>query len=847
MASALRQRVVDPPVEFYGPISADTVLGPTVTRDTDPLDLGWHYEPLDYLLSEVAVASATLTLTNGVAVGVWGPTGFKLQPASRLVSEGTPSTLNRLVRYVAVQEQSHPGYPTDNAGTLFAEDLTAGLPPEINLRFTELPLLAWGGQHFGGGSRLGSLVLRDCQLWGGNLYFDQAGNALRTVAFTNTLFKRVGLNVGTGSDVNLTAFARNCLFRSCQPINLNAAPVNNWAWHDNLFDNSPVSLYYGSVANSHNGYLGCSPMPGGTGNVPLGSFTYATGLLGRFYHSSTSLQNLGSRSAAAAGLYHYTTRTSQAKEGNTIVDIGYHYVAFCSGAPCDADQDGLPDWWEDANGNGVSDTGESDWQDADTDDDGVDDGDEIAGGTDPTNPDSDYDGVGDLLDQSPLNPDSDGDGWPDGAELAPDPLLYLFSYSLNANRDLTTIGRAPNLPDATVSMTWSHNASSSMDVTGDMTECYDNPPPEAIKQDGTEYRWPSAGDGAKQYWKITFANPDKQYDPAQTSPRPPSAEIWIPWEKCIGFAATNTNAPFTGTFSRSALATVHLKSDAPTWPKQKRSVVLYCSADDLTAGDVLPPTAWATGNSMGEPNTWPGGAAIDPAVTPIEVDSTRVDPSGFVLVQVDKVGERDVTPQVQDNGIKWYRYASGNANPRPVTLTWSRHPDVAQPPDLQACFDMGSQRLGRDDDGTGEEAEIDDVSVFVEFFIFPAKQKVFPDRLRDSKWFIIEEEEDANKLLDETFANIKIVSSMQYYSLPHGGVITPAGLAKIGQPSCILVENLPAITAVHEWGHMVGCDERAGHPEAIMYPRPQDFGLMVEVNSAEAELMNTTPCPVWGW
>ena len=69
--------------------------------------------------------------------------------------------------------------------------------------------------------------------------------------------------------------------------------------------------------------------------------------------------------AALAGFYHYTTQTSQAKEANTVLDIGFHYVAVDgNGNPLDYDSDGLSDYFEDRNGNGSVDTGETDWQSA---------------------------------------------------------------------------------------------------------------------------------------------------------------------------------------------------------------------------------------------------------------------------------------------------------------------------------------------------------------------------------------------------------------------------------------------------------------------------------------------------
>ena len=54
----------------------------------------------------------------------------------------------------------------------------------------------------------------------------------------------------------------------------------------------------------------------------------------------------------------------------------------------DTDGDGLDDVFEDANGNGQADAGETRPDDADTDGDGYSDGEEIAQGTDPLDPQS---------------------------------------------------------------------------------------------------------------------------------------------------------------------------------------------------------------------------------------------------------------------------------------------------------------------------------------------------------------------------------------------------------------------------------------------------------------------------
>ena len=83
------------------------------------------------------------------------------------------------------------------------------------------------------------------------------------------------------------------------------------------------------------------------------------------YHSTSMRDISRATGVSLAGLYHYTTQTSQAKETTSVVDIGYHYVAVdANGNPIDTDVDGVPDYMEDRNGNGSVDSGETDWQSA---------------------------------------------------------------------------------------------------------------------------------------------------------------------------------------------------------------------------------------------------------------------------------------------------------------------------------------------------------------------------------------------------------------------------------------------------------------------------------------------------
>ncbi|MFM1945073.1 MAG: hypothetical protein RI897_4055, partial [Verrucomicrobiota bacterium] len=177
--------------------------------------------------------------------------------------------------------------------------------------------------------------------------------------------------------------------------------LDNWggAWviKDNVFDRCAV-LDWCLVAPTHGynayvntaGRISASPQ---TGDVTLSSLSYYERDLGRFYqHSNSSLKDAGSRSVGNAGLTHYTSSQDYAKDTGNVA-IGLHYVATGSAAPIDTDGDGLPDYIEDADGDGIKDGNETDVGDIDTDGDGLSDGAEVlASVTDPLNPDENQDG-----------------------------------------------------------------------------------------------------------------------------------------------------------------------------------------------------------------------------------------------------------------------------------------------------------------------------------------------------------------------------------------------------------------------------------------------------------------------
>lgn len=362
LAADLQQRTTYPPLVISSTITNDTVLNPQAGRDTDIPDQGYHYDPLDWILSaSIAITNATLTLQNSVAVGVSGTVGLKMRTGSKLASTGSPTVPVRLLRLESIQET---GGTNTTKTALFADDLVNGTQPEARLRFTEMAILPNGGKQFSGGGQMAVLAAQDCRFLAGGLNLSANGASTRALTLTNSLFERTANTFGTGSDP-LQLYARNDLF-SKGAITFKPVGTNTWTWYDNVFDNTTITTNSNTFTNNYNGYLGVSEFPAHGTNDVVTSLTWQVWTLGNYYQPTNSaFTNSGSQTADLACLYHYCIFTNQIKEATNKVSIGLHYVALdANGNPQDYDTDGIPDYLEDLNGNGSVDSGETYWKDA---------------------------------------------------------------------------------------------------------------------------------------------------------------------------------------------------------------------------------------------------------------------------------------------------------------------------------------------------------------------------------------------------------------------------------------------------------------------------------------------------
>jgi hypothetical protein len=330
---------------------------PQAQRDTDTPDIGYHYDPIDFAI-DIAVSNATVTVLPGTVLAGYGTQyGVYLFTNGIVNCQGTATSPNYFVQYNSVQEQSNTNWETTAWVGLFVTPYEPD-NSSASFGFTDWSVLA-GAEQIYGQSGACPYALQNCQLYNGVI---AANGPLMSV--TNCLFQRVNVLVSDRIGNISQAFYNNLFWEGVLTVkHLNSG---QFTFRDNLFNQTSNTLTGTIDYCSNNAYVTTnfgllSPT---NGDVFLTtSPAYQPGALGQYYYpSNLSLIHAGSQSAPAAGLYHYTVTTNNAIEGTNIVSIGFHYVAVGSnGLPLDNNGDGIPDYLEDANGNGLVDSGEIGW------------------------------------------------------------------------------------------------------------------------------------------------------------------------------------------------------------------------------------------------------------------------------------------------------------------------------------------------------------------------------------------------------------------------------------------------------------------------------------------------------
>jgi hypothetical protein len=387
LARDLKSLTTWPPVVYSNAtLTVSNYFPPVAMRDTQTnTDLGYHYYPMDYVFGGT-YAQENINFAPGTVVGWfrtssgWYHDGHSIRMAdSKTVKfDGTVDNPCWWVRCNTVQEQGYGlwegGY---GPGGISAWSGSMSVAPTVQLNFTKCAAFNsdmsyfrddWGHLKV---KATHSEFLGNCL---GGYYMDYA--------LTNCLFDRCSLAlVAGGNDFGMTL--RNCTFRG-KDLYI-AQAENGYSYttiRDCSFDGVAMNVNYisGYYDFDYNAFLtSTQQLSAVTTNYLLTNFNWQVGPLGRFYLPTNSvLINHGSVNATNRGLYHFCTTSNQVKEANSTVDVGYHPLAVgTDNLALDYDSDGIPDYLEDIDGNGVVSSIETDWQTCDTDGDGLSDGYEL--------------------------------------------------------------------------------------------------------------------------------------------------------------------------------------------------------------------------------------------------------------------------------------------------------------------------------------------------------------------------------------------------------------------------------------------------------------------------------------
>ena len=358
-------------------MTSSVTYGRVVPRATVGNALGYHYDPIDYAVSGVyALDGTTINVQPGVVFagyndGASGSYIFLLDYGAKLKATGTVEQPCQFVWYNSVQEQANANWQGE-VGALVARTTYYSSAPsaELSLRFTDWVVLG----HSSAPHLLSvdydtsalPTVIRDSSFHGGAITW--LGSQFHV---TNCLLDRVQTQVWLDpNDGTAKATLQNSMVYGGGLYTVDAR-TNLFKLRDSVFYQAMVDpggdvWDHGWNGYSTNGCPDCVVLAGATGTNVNTSLSFLSGPLGTFYQSTNSpLLEVGSTTANLLGLYHFTVITNQVKETNSVVDIGLHYPATASATstvPLDGDGDGIPDYLEDLDGDGVVDAGETDWQ-----------------------------------------------------------------------------------------------------------------------------------------------------------------------------------------------------------------------------------------------------------------------------------------------------------------------------------------------------------------------------------------------------------------------------------------------------------------------------------------------------
>lgn len=347
------------------------VLSNQAPRDVDIPDLGYHYAPLDYVVAQVE-AQQNVSATAGTVIAWFRSTsgfyhtgfGVHLWDNRTLTLDGQLTNPVWLVRCNIVQESDPTGF-RQGIGAFDGQGTSWATAPVFTSRFARFSHMANDIYFSRDDSGYTYFKAQDCWFYNGGMGSYRCQNDI-----TNCFFK--GSNPGCVQYGRMNFY--NNTMRRGSLYSASLYQSGDWPFKiiNNAFDGTTFTFLAPSWGDTnvqyynYNAYLsgGARLSPYGSNDVIVSNYNWQPGPLGTSYlPTNSALLNVGSTNANLLGLYHYTATTNQVKETNSTVDIGYHYVALNGGGqPVDTEGDGVPDYLEDANGNGDENDDSTSWK-----------------------------------------------------------------------------------------------------------------------------------------------------------------------------------------------------------------------------------------------------------------------------------------------------------------------------------------------------------------------------------------------------------------------------------------------------------------------------------------------------
>jgi len=355
-------------------ISTATNLSIQAQRDTNSSpNLGYHYDPLDYAFGN-SLASSNITFSAGTAAAWFytssgGTHGLALGDGTTVNFNGTPTSRCYWVRYNMVQEGFNGNWTARSyIGGMVIQTYTHAAPTARAQYTTFSTPNNEAGPYANsyGATYLFIFAANNCEFYTGG-----GGDAYVSVNVTNCLFVNGAPSISVNNNLaNVTMQGCTCI-RGNLYANHNTGstwPITilNCAFDQTTFTLNPngsaTNGYYTDYNSFRSGFQTTTNL-GGHEVFVTNSYNWQSGSLGNYYLPTNSpIIDKGNTNANLLGLYQFTTQTNQMKETNSIVDMGYHYVSTdANGNPLDSNGDGIPDYLEDANGDGLVDNGETNW------------------------------------------------------------------------------------------------------------------------------------------------------------------------------------------------------------------------------------------------------------------------------------------------------------------------------------------------------------------------------------------------------------------------------------------------------------------------------------------------------